>query len=73
LPAGVPLIVHTEDVGYGIAAPGEFKVYAMYALLPTDVVTFEDKQYDNVWSGRVVSKPVVVEIVAPPAPDRPAE
>jgi hypothetical protein len=58
----VALILRTDDFVYGLDKPGEFKVYAMYENQPISKEYLEKMDFDNPWSGRAVSEPIVVNI-----------
>ena len=60
------LVLHTFDTACGIPRAGKFKVYAMFEEPPMTDAQKAKSEMDNPWSGRAVSKPIVIDIVAPP-------
>ena len=60
-------LLDCKDVGHSVGKPGKFKVYVVYAIMP-DSAKLQTNQYGPppVWSGRIVSNPVEIEIQ--PAP-----
>lgn len=57
------LLLETRDMVYDILEAGKFKVYAMIeAQPPTKKVQLGKMGFDNLWSGRAVSRPIMVDI-----------
>lgn len=50
------------DVAYEIDETGKFKVYGMLEAPPPTQKQIENLMFENVWSGRAVSKPIEVTI-----------
>ena len=58
-------VLDCKDVEHFIGKPGKFRVYLVYAITPGSAKLQTD-QYDPppVWSGRIVSEPVEIKILA---------
>jgi hypothetical protein len=56
------IVVETRDIAYDIKEAGWFEVYAMVEARPPTKLQIEKVGSGNLWSGRVVSNPVTVEI-----------
>jgi hypothetical protein len=71
LSSDAELFATTKDVVFDIARKGRFRVYAMVEAQPPTKTQLEKLDFDNLWTGRAVSKPVEVDISWTP-PVRPA-
>lgn len=56
------LLLETRDMVYDILKAGKFKVYAMLEERRLTKAQMETLAFDNLWSGRAVSRPIMVDI-----------
>ena len=56
------LLAETNDTAYDIVRAGRFKIYAMVEAQPPTKLQIEKAGHDNLWSGRAVSMPIMIDI-----------
>lgn len=57
------LLLETHDIIYEILKAGRYKIYAMIEARPLSKEQIENLGFENLWSGRAVSTPVMVDIL----------
>ncbi|MBM4039992.1 MAG: hypothetical protein FJ290_15925, partial [Planctomycetes bacterium] len=59
------VVLETEDVRWDIGKPGRYEVVGMFEAAPLTAEQEKAVKLDHVWSGRAVSKPILVDVPDP--------
>ncbi|MFC1601242.1 hypothetical protein ACFL34_02725 [Candidatus Sumerlaeota bacterium] len=68
---GDEIVLRTQDIGWGVAQEGQFKVHALVEAQPLLAEARKRLGFDNCWVGRAVSQPVEVMIANAMQPPKP--